>query len=189
MPGVSGRVTDARDSRPIAGANVTLGNAVMGATTFATSADGRFRIAPQREWGAICFLMPGDRFLVPAPLTVEAPGYVPFSRRLSRYGSGSVVQNLGDIPLARAGRSSGSLITQNRAHEIACLYFSRYFPREGCGGAGLPVLRGGIWESDVRLGYAGKRSGVIRIDRLTGRVSYSGSYIGKPSISAQSLGR
>lgn len=188
MPGVSGRVTDARTSRPVAGAKVTFAN-VSSSTTVATAADGRFLIAPQREWGAICLLFPTDRFLVPAPLTVEAPGYTPFSRKLSRYSSGSSVQNLGDIPLARARRRHGVPITQDRAHEIACLYFSRYFPREGCGGAGLPNLRDGIWESDVRIGYAGKPGGAIRIDRLTGNVSYAGPYRGKPSVSAQNLGR
>jgi hypothetical protein len=68
-------------------------------------------------------------------------------------------------------------------------YFARYFPEEGCGGAALPELRGDHWESVVRIGYAGKPSGIIRIDRPTGSVSYSGPYHSKPPSSADSLER
>ena len=83
----------------------------------------------------------------------------------------------------------GEEITQGRAHQIAAYYFGRYFPREGCGGAALPELRGDYWESAVRLGAAGTPSGVIRIHRLTGKVSYSGHYFLKPPTSAASLER
>jgi hypothetical protein len=84
---------------------------------------------------------------------------------------------------------AGADITQDRAHQIAAYYFARYFPREGCGGAALPTLRGEYWESSVRIGEAGKPSGTIRIHRLTGRVSYVGPYLLKPSTSADSLER
>ncbi|HWY39695.1 MAG TPA: hypothetical protein VNX27_02765 [Chthoniobacterales bacterium] len=84
---------------------------------------------------------------------------------------------------------AGEEITQSRAHQIAAYYYGRYFPREGCGGTGLPELRGDYWESIVRLGYAGKPSGIIRIHRLTGKVSYSGPYFLKPPTSANSLER
>ena len=84
---------------------------------------------------------------------------------------------------------AGGEITQSRAHQIAAYYFGRYFPREGCGAAALPELRGNYWESAVRIGYAGKPSGIIRIHRLTGKVSYSGPYFLKPPTSADSLER
>jgi hypothetical protein len=82
-----------------------------------------------------------------------------------------------------------SVITQSQAHQIAAYYFARSFPREGCGGAKLPTLHGDYWESVVGIGYAGTASGIIRIHRLTGRVSYSGPYFLKPPTSADSLER
>ena len=84
---------------------------------------------------------------------------------------------------------AGGEITQSRAHQIAAYYFGRYFPREGCGGAALPELRGDYWESTVRIGAAGTPSGTIRIHRVTGKVSYSGPYFLKPPTSADSLER
>ncbi len=84
---------------------------------------------------------------------------------------------------------AGGEITQSRAHQIAAHYFGRYFPREHCGGAALPELHGDYWESTVRIGYAGKPSGTIRIHRVTGRVAYSGPYFLKPPTSADSLER
>jgi|SRR5207248_6993403 len=84
---------------------------------------------------------------------------------------------------------AGGEITQSRAHQIAAYYFARYFPREGCGGARFPTLRGDYWESIVGIGVAGTPRGTIHIHRYTGRVSYSGPFLLKPSTSAESLER
>ena len=78
-------------------------------------------------------------------------------------------------------------MTQNRAHQIAAWYYGRYFPREDCGGARRPTLRGDYWESTVGIGYAGRPSGTIRIHRYTGKVLYNGPYLLKPPTSAKSL--
>src|SRR5689334_5502303 len=80
---------------------------------------------------------------------------------------------------------AGGEITQGRAHQLAAYYFARYFPREGCGGAGLPTLHGDFWESTVGIGYAAKPSGTILIHQHTGRVSYRGPFLMKPSTSAE----
>jgi hypothetical protein len=83
--------------------------------------------------------------------------------------------------------ASDAPITQGYAHQLAAYYFARYFPREGCGGAGDPQLRGDYWESAVLIGFGAKPSGTIRVHRLTGRVFYRGSFLLKPSVSAASL--
>jgi hypothetical protein len=82
---------------------------------------------------------------------------------------------------------AGGEITQARAHQLAQWYFVRYFPREGCGGAQLPKLHGDYWESVVGIGYAARPSGIILIQRRTGRVSYRGPFLLKTSTSAESL--
>lgn len=82
----------------------------------------------------------------------------------------------------------GAEITRDRAQQIAQWYFVRYF-NEGCGGAGDAVLRGDYWECVVLIGYAATPSGIVRINRHTGRVSYRGPYLLKPPTSADSLER
>jgi hypothetical protein len=82
----------------------------------------------------------------------------------------------------------GAEIARDRAGQIAQWYFVRYF-NEGCGGAGDAVLRGDYWECVVVIGYAATPSGIVRINRRTGRVSYRGPYLLKPSTSAESLER
>src|SRR5436305_8275211 len=61
-------------------------------------------------------------------------------------------------------------ITRDHAHHLAAAYFARYV--SGCGGVQPPSLRGDFWEAPVRFGYAGTPSGVIRVQRHTGVVSY-----------------
>jgi hypothetical protein len=85
------------------------------------------------------------------------------------------------------GAFAGGDISQDRAHQLAQWYFVRYFPREGCGGAQSPKLQGDYWESTVGIGYAVKPSGTILIQRHTGRISYRGPFLLKPSTSAESL--
>jgi hypothetical protein len=80
-------------------------------------------------------------------------------------------------------------ISQGRAHQLAAYYFARYFPRESCGGAALPTLRGEYWESTVAIGVAGTSRGMIRVHRRTGRVSYHGPFLLKPAVSGESLDR
>ena len=73
-------------------------------------------------------------------------------------------------------------ISRNQAHQLAATYFVRYFDI-GCGGVGIPVLRGNHWDAPLQLGFAGTFSGYIRVDARTGQVS-SDRY---PVASAASL--
>ena len=84
---------------------------------------------------------------------------------------------------------AGTPITRDRAHELAAYYFARFFPREGCGGPTVPVREGNAWVSTVRIGYSGVPHGTVRIEQQTGRVSYQGPYLLKPSVSAAGLDR
>jgi hypothetical protein len=93
------------------------------------------------------------------------------------------------LMLSVSAVEAGAPINQDRAHQLAVWYFARYFPREDCGGAALPVLRKDYWESTVRIGRAGIRRGTINVDRHTGRLSYHGPFLLKPAVSAESLDR
>lgn len=81
---------------------------------------------------------------------------------------------------------AGAPISRERAHQLAAFYFARYF-RTGCGGTAEPTLHGDYWESTVRIGFAGKPSGTIRVHRHTGRVSYDRAFAFKPAVAAESL--
>lgn len=78
-------------------------------------------------------------------------------------------------------------MSKDRADQLIGWYFSKYFPKEGCGAAMPPLLKGDYWESTVALGYSGTPSGMIRVNRLTGKVSYLGPLHFRPDISSESL--
>ena len=73
-------------------------------------------------------------------------------------------------------------ISQDHAQQLAQTYFVRYF-HIGCGGVGVPTLRGDRWEAPLRLGVAGTFSGYVYVDSRTGDVSSRGH----PVASAASL--
>jgi CO/xanthine dehydrogenase Mo-binding subunit len=64
--------------------------------------------------------------------------------------------------------AAGGEISQDRAQDLASLYFARSFPEIGCGGALSPKKRLNYWAFVVAVGYAGVPSGTIRVDRTTG---------------------
>ena len=61
-------------------------------------------------------------------------------------------------------------VTRAQANLLADTYFQIYLGQ--CGGAEPVQQMKGYWSAPVVVGYAGVRDGALRIDRLTGAVSY-----------------
>jgi hypothetical protein len=80
-------------------------------------------------------------------------------------------------------------ISRERAHQLVRMYCLHYFWSPLRGVATLPVQRGEYWESTLLMGTRRVPRGTIRIHRRTSIVSFDGSALFKPSISADSLER
>lgn len=96
-PGASGRVVDARTSRPISGANITLAATNISETTI-SGADGAFLVPPKQQWGI--YIVPMDPIGWDVHVTIEALGYSSGSREFVTSAMGSAVRELGDIRLS-----------------------------------------------------------------------------------------
>ena len=103
-PGAKGTVVDALSKVPIQGAVVSLMSAGYGAhpennADMRTATDGRFEIAPKKQWGPYIL---GDH---PAPrhayIRIKAHGYIDVERDISIWVTGPSMTDLGLIPMIR----------------------------------------------------------------------------------------
>ncbi len=86
-PQVSGAVIDATTKQPVSGATVGIRDHEGIIRT--TSPDGVFRLPSDHVWRP-CPLVPGD-YWPQGMLFIEAPGYVPYERKVSTFGERPIV--------------------------------------------------------------------------------------------------